>query len=689
MDIYNDNIVQSIIEALPCCVLIVDIKGNITNYNKLAKGLYLRYFNEGENNNVVKIFNHPSITIITYHNDFKENNASNRNILEGFEFKNLIIRQEFKEEVSIFSINSMPLMNEDVVKGSLICFSNITNEYVENQRIIKERESFIGLSTELKAKCNIIEILRGREKKHLIYLKDVINNISEGIMVLDKDSKFDFCNKAVHHIFDIKDEKDFDFNEMGKRFLCEHLTIEDFRFENYIKDALKDGKYIKNLTMKITDKKSNIVKYIEFSSEAIRDEDKVVLYTIITVKDITEIKKHEMFIEDQTNFIKDLVENVDIPMAVLNYPSLKVRVANKNFEVFTRYILNDKKEMPIVNNYWNDIFQNVEDNSIAKALEFCGRIGKEYTCSPYCIKDCYDKDRFYKIKFIPYKFADGDIKGICIYASDITEEINHSMELENVTKLKDEFFTVISHELRTPLSIIYSSLQLAYNIYPKEIGPNIDKTLSRIEQNCSRLLKLVNNILDISKAEAGFILLDELNFDIVVLTEYIVTSITHYARSKNIELIFDTSKEEQMVTMDKEKYEKILLNLLSNAIKFTPEGNKIIVELGFVSGDMYLRVRDTGIGIPEDKIDFIFDRFLQVNSSLSRRAEGTGIGLSLVKKLVEIMGGTIKVKSKVDEGSEFTIMFPKNIIEIKEEKRYTVIGENIDDKISTEFSDIV
>ena len=212
MDIYNDNIVQSIIEALPCCVLIVDIKGNITNYNKLAKGLYLRYFNEGENNNVVKIFNHPSITIITYHNDFKENNASNRNILEGFEFKNLIIRQEFKEEVSIFSINSMPLMNEDVVKGSLICFSNITNEYVENQRIIKERESFIGLSTELKAKCNIIEILRGREKKHLIYLKDVINNISEGIMVLDKDSKFDFCNKAVHHIFDIKDEKDFDFN---------------------------------------------------------------------------------------------------------------------------------------------------------------------------------------------------------------------------------------------------------------------------------------------------------------------------------------------------------------------------------------------------------------------------------------------------------------------------------------------
>ena len=108
-----------------------------------------------------------------------------------------------------------------------------------------------------------------------------------------------------------------------------------------------------------------------------------------------------------------------------------------------------------------------------------------------------------------------------------------------------------------------------------------------------------------------------------------------------------------------------------------------------MNGNVYLKVRDTGIGIPEDKINFIFDRFSQVNSSLSRRAEGTGIGLSLVKKLVEIMGGTIKVKSKVDKGSEFTIMFPKNIIEIKEEKRYTIIGENIEDKISTEFSDIV
>lgn len=689
MEIYDDSIVQSIIEALPYYVLIVDIKGDVTHYNKLAKGLYLSYSNEGENINIFDIFNHSSISIISDPNAFRGMNTSKRNISEGMEFKNLIIKQEYKGEVSIFSINSMPLMDGEVIKGALISFSNITNEYMENRRIIKEREDFIGLSTELKAKCNIIEILRGREKKHLIYLKDVISNISEGLMVLDKNNKFDFCNKAVYNIFSIKDEKRLIVKDILEKFVFQHLTIEDFHFENYVRNALENAKHIKNLVMKITDKRSNTVKYIDFSSDAVRDDNKMVLYTIITVKDITEIKKHEMFIEDQTNFIKDLVDNVDIPMAVLNYPSLKIRVANKNFEVFTKYMLNDKKGVPIVNNYWYDIFQDIEDDSIAKALEFCGRIGKEYTCSPYYIKDCYDKDRFYKIKFIPYKFADGEIKGICIYASDITEEINHSIELENVTKLKDEFFTVISHELRTPLSIIYSSLQLAYNIYPKEIGPNMDKTLSRIEQNCARLLKLVNNILDISKAEAGFIILDELNFDVVALTEYIVTSINHYAKSKNIELIFDTSKEEKMVTMDKEKYEKILLNLLSNAIKFTPEGNKIMVELNFVNGDIYLRVRDTGIGIPEDKINFIFDRFSQVNSSLSRRAEGTGIGLSLVKKLVELMGGAIKVKSKVDKGSVFTIMFPKNIIEIKEEKRYTIIGENIEDKISTEFSDIV
>ncbi len=214
-----------------------------------------------------------------------------------------------------------------------------------------------------------------------------------------------------------------------------------------------------------------------------------------------------------------------------------------------------------------------------------------------------------------------------------------------MNKLKDEFFTIISHELRTPLTIIYSSLQLAYDIYPEDINLNIDKILKRINQNTARLLKLINNILDISKAEAGFLTLNNEYFDIVLETENIVNSITNYANSKNINLIFDTTKEEEEVWIDKDKYERILLNLLSNAVKFTPENKSIYVTLKIYKNNFKLIVKDEGRGIPKEKIDCIFNRFAQVNSSLSRSAEGTGIGLSLVKKIVDLMDGEIKVYS--------------------------------------------
>ncbi|WP_243186790.1 sensor histidine kinase [Clostridium muellerianum] len=254
--------------------------------------------------------------------------------------------------------------------------------------------------------------------------------------------------------------------------------------------------------------------------------------------------------------------------------------------------------------------------------------------------------------------------------------------------MKDEFFTIISHELRTPLTIICSSLQLAYDVYSEEITPNMDKTLSRIDQNCSRLLKLINNILDISKAEAGFLTLNNSDFDIVYVSETILNSSNSYAVSKDIELVFDTDEEEINVTLDKDKYEKILLNLLSNAIKFTPGGRKIIVSLRSEKEYFYLSVKDFGIGIDNDKISCIFDRFSQINTSLSRRAEGTGIGLALVKKIIELMEGTIKVISEVGEGTEFIVKLRKVNEKENHINNYAILTDNINDRINIEFSDI-
>ncbi|GLC32301.1 ATP-binding protein [Clostridium omnivorum] len=133
---------------------------------------------------------------------------------------------------------------------------------------------------------------------------------------------------------------------------------------------------------------------------------------------------------------------------------------------------------------------------------------------------------------------------------------------------------------------------------------------------------------------------------------------------------------------------KILLNLLSNAIKFTPEGKQILVELQIENETVALSVKDQGIGIPDNKIDFIFDRFVQINTSLSRRAEGTGIGLSLVKKLVELMEGDIKVKSKEGKGTEFIMKFKKQGGQTPSTNNLVRLDSSMSDKIHIEFSDI-
>jgi two-component system sensor histidine kinase/response regulator len=162
-----------------------------------------------------------------------------------------------------------------------------------------------------------------------------------------------------------------------------------------------------------------------------------------------------------------------------------------------------------------------------------------------------------------------------------------------------------------------------------------------------------------------------------------------YASQKGINVQFITSLEEKIIGIDDEKYERILLNLLSNAIKFTPENNCISLSLSTVKGIIYVEVKDSGIGIPESKIDIIFERFGQVDSSLSRQAEGRGIGLSLVKKFVEELGGSISVKSKVGQGSTFTILFPDEMVaeEHKEKEIIDLLDNRLIQSTSVEFSD--
>jgi signal transduction histidine kinase len=262
--------------------------------------------------------------------------------------------------------------------------------------------------------------------------------------------------------------------------------------------------------------------------------------------------------------------------------------------------------------------------------------------------------------------------------------------LEKEIEMKDEFLSLISHEFRTPLNVINTAIQTLNLIYNDEMTDKVTEYIGIIRQNTFRQLRLVNNILDITRANAGRIKINKKNIDIVFLTKAITESVNQYASQKGVGLKFESSIKKKMIGIDDEKYERIILNLISNAIKFTPEGKSIVVNLHNEGGNICVEVKDNGIGIPPNKTDLIFERFGQVDSLLSRNAEGTGIGLSLVKKFVEASGGSISVKSKVGKGSTFIILLPdEKIIEGHDEKQIVNLLDNdLVQVINVELSDI-
>ena len=232
-------------------------------------------------------------------------------------------------------------------------------------------------------------------------------------------------------------------------------------------------------------------------------------------------------------------------------------------------------------------------------------------------------------------------------------------------KNKTEFFSNIIHELKTPLSVILGAIQLTEAKLQASGGEEngLMKNYRIIRQNCYRLIRLVNNLLDFARLDSGYLKLNLTNCNIVWFVEEIAQSVIPYARQKNIELVFDTQCEEIFTAVDMEKLERTVLNLLSNAIKFTGPSGSVFVNTYSSEGKAFISIRDTGIGIPAEKQREIFHRFQQVGSELSRENEGSGIGLSIVKSFVEMHQGDIKLKSTEGNGSEFIIELPVRHIE--------------------------
>ncbi|WP_418502388.1 two-component regulator propeller domain-containing protein [Flagellimonas sp.] len=322
----------------------------------------------------------------------------------------------------------------------------------------------------------------------------------------------------------------------------------------------------------------------------------------------------------------------------------------------------------------------IETTSDSRTVQYTNLPSKDYTFEVRSRNSDgnWSETSTYEITVLPVFWLTGKGLGLIALALGLItffarKEIRSRLKLkrellmEKVQRERDEklnneklrFFTNISHELRTPLTLILGPVKQLLD--QEELSPYSKGRGNLIQQNAERLLRLVNQILDFRRAETGELALKVFKTDILIRTENILNSFVEVAHAKNITLNLNVEESSMKCWIDIDKYNKILFNLLSNALKFTNEYGNVDLFIGFKENEaqkkLVIEVSDDGIGIPLESQERIFSRFYQVQNGMGN-STGTGIGLSLVKSLVEIHKGEIKVESQPGKGSVFTVVLP-------------------------------
>ncbi|NRT91783.1 sensor histidine kinase [Clostridium beijerinckii] len=533
-------------------------------------------------------------------------------------------------------------------------------------------------------------------------MEAVFESIPNGVFVKSKEGDIlqqnEISRKLIEHSNESKtsygknSEAKY-FNESGKEIDIEDMP--SFR-------ALK-GEKIKNQRITVVDNGKESV--LDMSSSPIYDKENTVLMSVTAFDDITELVSNEKKIRNNREQLKAIIDNMsDGVVAIGKCGNLVMlnKAAEKHFNVIKIIEGRNKNDSEI--KYFDVNMKELREGSLPSDRILRGEIITEYRI----IIKRYSENIYMCISGSPVYDDSGNFLFGMMCMKDVTEkvkqeriiksqhdsvlqaEFERNETLEKTIAMKDEFLSIISHEFRTPLNVINSAVQAMEYICFNELSNNTKKYLGMIKLNTFRQLRLVNNILDITSSNLKSTKINKKNIDIVFFIDAIVESVRSYASKKEIDLILETSYKEFEVAIDNEKFARILLNLLSNAIKFTSDNKKITVRFNALKENIFIEVSDEGIGIPSDKIDTIFEQFGQVDSSLSRQVEGTGLGLSLVKKFVEDLGGRIFVNSKVSKGSAFIVMLPNEKVtetyEYRSSKEF--FYNHILEATRVEFSDI-
>jgi signal transduction histidine kinase len=586
-------------------------------------------------------------------------------VLRGERLKEGSITAHRPDGIYHFNLSGSPVYDKNRnVEKALFCTRDVT-EQVNKENLIRQQRR---------------------------QLDTVIENISDELIILDTNGKYIKANKTatenyLYNDTEIKSSKSI-YEE------AEHFDIDGnlVPYENFPSNRVIRGEKFSGY--RLVSRNNKGTAYREISGTPIYDSAGDFIAGVLICHDIADMIKNEenLLLKTQYDLLNMMIENLDLAFVRFSYPEfIIIDINNKAYYELKQ--INPKIESlsSVKGNLIYDVFiieekdkfnKNIE-KSVENKVPSCFNIRKVLVTG---------EEKYFKIVGQPLFGLNNQIVELIGIAIDITEEVKAKNQMEKNLKIQEEIFANISHELKTPLNVIFSTAQL-FELYLKSdsITANINK-ISRgvniIKQNCYRLTKLISNIVDISKIDSGYFELNLSNENIVNITEDIVQSVSEYIKGKGLSITFDTNTEEKIIACDADKIERIILNLISNAIKFSNPGGSIFVNILNKGHIVEIEVRDTGIGIDQKYLDNIFERFHQVDKSLSRNAEGSGIGLSLVKSIVELLDGKISAESIVGEGSTFKIELPARTVEIPTYiDKNKPINSNVE-RINIEFSDI-
>ena len=483
--------------------------------------------------------------------------------------------------------------------------------------------------------------------------KNLIDVLNEGIIIHD--------NKNIKYIND-KGLEILDINNNEKEISIENV-------KNIINKKFRE-KFLSSIQSVMCGKEEKIINKIELINGNIvelvttninlNNEDLLISILI----DITELENTIMNIEQSEKTYKLLLQTLPEGIVIIN-PMTNKHIYRNEASIRMLKIIGLDKLNESIRTY-------IKEENYGEFKRFTIDKIKNIDISLAVVKREEEGTLIVVFRMLDYEFK----------SIQSEKELN---KMKEKNKFKTEFLSNVAYDIKKPINTIFEINNKLIDNKGNYNSENINNHTRLVTQNCYRLIKLLNNIEYVSKIDNGTCTLELRKFDIVKFVDNIVKISRSYTDKKGIHISFKSEINKKILALDIDKVEKIILNILSNAIKFTDTGGKIDINLYIEKENVCISIKDTGIGIPKDKKDIIFENFEQIDTTLSRGCEGTGMGLSVVKKLANLNNIKINVESELNKGSEFKIILPNNILSknIKLQDQFTQ-----NEKIDIEFSDI-